>query len=110
MNFDFEKKEASAKAEQDKKDAVAAADAKRQKIVLLLVSFVLLLVAIVAFIILRSLRITRRQKTLIEKQKQMVEEHQKEILDSIYYARRIHRSLLPTEKYIDKSLNRLMRN
>jgi len=37
-----------------------------------------------------------------------VEEHQKEIIDSITYARRIQRSLLPTEKYIDKNLNRLM--
>ncbi len=106
MNFEFEKREANVKAEQEKKDAVATADAKRQRMVLLLVSFVLLLVAVVAFIIFRSLRITRKQKAVIEAQKQVVEEHQKEILDSIYYARRIQRSLLPTEKYIAKQLAR----
>lgn len=43
-----------------------------------------------------------KQKSIIEKQKQLVEEHQKEILDSIRYAKRIQRALLPTEKYISK--------
>ena len=38
---------------------------------------------------------------------QLKEEHQKEIIDSIMYARRIQRSLLPTDKYIEKSMNRL---
>jgi hypothetical protein len=46
---------------------------------------------------------------LIEKQKRFVEEKQKEILDSIYYARRIQNAILPTEKYIDKTLKRLMK-
>ena len=36
------------------------------------------------------------------------EEKQKEILDSIFYARRIQRSLLTTEKYIGRNLKRLM--
>ncbi len=106
MNFEFEKKEAAAKAEQNEKDAVAAAGAQKQRIVLILVSFVLLLVVMVAFIIFRSLRITRRQKKLIERQKEIVEEHQKEILDSIYYARRIQTALLPTQKYIERNLNK----
>lgn len=107
MNFEFEKKEAEAKAEQDKKDAVATADANRQKIVLLLVSFVLLLMAVVAFIIFRSLRTTHKQKLLIEKQKHLVEEKQKEILDSIHYAKRIQTVLMPNEKYIARILSRL---
>jgi hypothetical protein len=47
------------------------------------------------------------QKQLIEKQKKEVEEKQKEIIDSIRYARRIQRSLLPTDKYLDKQLNKL---
>jgi tetratricopeptide (TPR) repeat protein len=43
-------------------------------------------------------------KTETEKQKNIVEEKQKEILDSIHYARRIQQSLLPNKKYISKSL------
>jgi len=44
---------------------------------------------------------------IIEQQKHTVEEKQKEIIDSIKYAKRIQNSLLPTEKYIDKSFKRL---
>lgn len=47
------------------------------------------------------------QKQIVEHQKELVEEKQKEIMDSIYYARRIQRSLLATEKYIHKHINRL---
>lgn len=46
---------------------------------------------------------------LIEMQKDVVEEKQKEILDSIHYARRIQRALITSEKYIDKELGRLKR-
>ena len=108
MNYEFEKKEAAAKAEQEKQAAVAAAEKQRQRIVLILVSCVLFLVLIFAGFVFRALRITNQQKGIIEEQKKHVEEKQKEILDSIHYARRIQTALLPTEKYIDKSLNRLM--
>jgi hypothetical protein len=37
----------------------------------------------------------------------MVDEKQKEILDSIHYAKRIQTALLPNEKYIDKTLTQL---
>ncbi len=59
-------------------------------------------------------RITRKQKTIIEQQKTIVEhqkslvdEKQKEILDSIHYAKRIQTSLLPTQIYIQRQLNKL---
>ena len=107
MNYEFEKKEAAAKAEQEKKEAVQNAEARRQKIVLILVSGFLILVLVFAVFIFRALRITQKQKRIIEQQKKVVEEKQKEILDSIHYAKRIQTALLPTEKYIEKSLNRL---
>jgi tetratricopeptide (TPR) repeat protein len=43
---------------------------------------------------------------LIAQQKDLVEQKQKEILDSIHYARRIQQSLLPNDKYIARVLNR----
>lgn len=49
----------------------------------------------------------QEKNALIERQKMIVEEKQKEILDSIHYAKRIQNSLLPTEKYIEKSLGKL---
>jgi hypothetical protein len=53
-------------------------------------------------------KVTQSQKKLIEEQKHVVEEKQKEIIDSIRYARRIQRSLLPPEKLISKTLNKLL--
>ncbi len=121
----FEKQEIDAKHEQDKKDAVTEAESKKQKIIILSVAIGLLIVLVSAVFILRSLRITRRQKNIIElqknevskqkdisdtlriiaeKQKHIVEEKQKEILDSITYARRIQRALLTSDEYIKNNL------
>lgn len=50
--------------------------------------------------------IAEAQQT-ITTQKQIIEEKNKDITDSIHYAKRIQTSLLPTEKYIDKSIKRL---
>jgi hypothetical protein len=40
-------------------------------------------------------------------QKKIVEEHQKEIIDSINYASRIQKALMPNEKFIDKNIKRI---
>jgi tetratricopeptide (TPR) repeat protein len=127
MTYDFEKKEAIAVAEHKKElenqQLLADEKSHKQKTVLLLVLISLLLVILFAGFIFRSLKITRKQKDIIveqknivenqkqivEQQKQLVEEKQKEIIDSITYARRIQRSLLPSEKYIDRTFKRLMK-
>ena len=118
MNFEFEKKEATTKAENDKQQAIAEEKSRKQKVVLFLVSCVLLLVFVFTAFVFRSLRITRRQKNIIEvqknevlqqkeiveKQKHIVEKKQKEIVDSITYARRIQRALLTSDEYIKNNL------
>lgn len=48
-----------------------------------------------------------KQKNEIEEQHFELKEKQKEILDSIHYAKRIQNSLMPTEKYIDKNMKQL---
>jgi len=47
-----------------------------------------------------------KQKQIIENQKHLVEEKNSEITGSIRYAKRIQTSLLPTEKYISRHLDR----
>ena len=47
------------------------------------------------------------QKSLVELQKQMVEEKQKEILDSIQYARRIQIAHMPSDKRVGAMLGKL---
>jgi len=49
--------------------------------------------------------LSRKKET--EEQKHLVEEKQKEILDSIHYAKRIQSALLANDKYIDKNIKRL---
>ncbi|MBC7864152.1 MAG: tetratricopeptide repeat protein [Bacteroidia bacterium] len=107
MNYEFEKKEAAAKAEQLKNEEIAKAESKKQKIIIISVVSCLLLVVAFAGFIFRALKITRRQKNIIESQKDLVDEKQKEILDSIYYARRIQRTLITSEKYIVRNLRKL---
>ena len=46
----------------------------------------------------------------LEHQKYIVEEKQKEILDSIHYAKRIQTALITSERYISKTLIKLNRN
>jgi tetratricopeptide (TPR) repeat protein len=127
MTYDFEKKEAVATAEHKKElenqQILANEKSRKQNLVLGLVSCFLVFVLFFAGFIFRSLSTTRKQKNIIEQQKNivetqklevehqklLVEEHQKEIIDSIMYARRIQRALLPTEMYIEKNLKRLMK-
>ena len=116
MQYEFDKKEALAKEEQDTRDKIQEAETKKQRIILILVSCFLVLVLGLAVVIFRSLRINQKknriiqlQKEAVEHQKELVEEKQKEIIDSINYASRIQRALITSERYIDKSLNRLMK-
>jgi tetratricopeptide (TPR) repeat protein len=107
MNYEFDKKEAARLADQVKKDAVAEADKNRQQVILWFVIGGLILVVAFAAFIYRSF--LQKQKTNVEitLQKQIVEEKQKEILDSIHYAKRIQQALLTSEKYIEKNILRL---
>ena len=111
LQYDYDKKEAVAdaehKSELKNQEIIAEEKNRKQKLVTAFVIAGLLVVLMFAGFMFRSLSVTRKQKRLIERQKTIVEEHQKEIIDSIHYARRIQTSLLPTEKYIEKNLKRL---
>lgn len=113
LQYDYEKKEAVAdaehKSELKNQEIIATEKSRKQKLVIVFVIVGLIIVLLFAGYVFRSLKITRKQKLLIEKQKLIVELNQKEIIDSIHYARRIQQSLLPTERYIEKTINRLKR-
>ncbi len=49
---------------------------------------------------------TQMQAHEIERKKELVEKKNKEILDSIQYAKRIQQALLPSEKYIERNLKK----
>jgi hypothetical protein len=106
MNYEYEKKEVYNRAIYEKQMEIAAADKKRQNIVIALIAVVALAILVIALVVIRSLRIVQKQKLIIEDQKAIVEGKQKAIVDSIYYAKRIQQSLLPTEKFIERILNK----
>lgn len=111
LAYEFEKKEMTAEKEQEKKDLLTKAEIKRKNIILLFSITAALAVMIVAIIIFRSLRITRNQKILIERQKEVVEKQKtevevknKEIMDSISYAKRLQDAILPPPDFIHEYL------
>ena len=108
MTYDFEKKEAVAKAEHQKEienqKVLSDEKSRKQNLVIVFVAIGLILVLIFAAFIFRSLRVTRKQKHIIEHQKHVVEEHQKEIIDSITYAKRLQQAILPSTEEINKYL------
>ena len=104
MQYEFDKKEAAEKADQEKKDAVNATEKKRQMILTAAISLGLVLVLAFSGLLFNRFRITQRQKVIIEKQKQIVEEKNKEVLDSITYAKRLQDAILPPPGIIRQSL------
>ena len=75
------------------------------------------LILVFTFFVLNRFRVTQRQKVIIEKQKVRVDkayehlhEKNKEVMDSINYASRIQRALLPSQSYISNQFKRLMKN
>jgi hypothetical protein len=72
--------------------------------------FVLVPFFLCVYIIYEFVKTRAEAERDIQLQKQLLENKNKEITNSITYARRIQQSLLPTEKYIDKNLDRLQKN
>ncbi len=113
--------ELSAKFETDKKQKeneilkqqgeLNATQLEQQKIVSYSLILGVIVLVVLAIMIYKNLSLSKKtnaiiskQKEEVEKQKHLVEEKQKEILDSINYAKRIQQAALPSEKYIERNL------
>jgi len=86
--------------ESEKKAILDEAEKRKQNIFTTSIIVILLLISIFAVVLMQRIRVSHRQKRIIE-------EKNKEILDSIHYAKRIQQSLLTGEKYIERALERL---
>jgi serine phosphatase RsbU (regulator of sigma subunit) len=101
LDYQYEKKEALLKEESEIRQAVAEENNRKQKIITWSIVAGLLLILVFAAYVFRSLRITRKQKQIIEiknieteQQKKLIEEKNKDITDSIRYAKRIQDALM----------------
>lgn len=88
------------KKELEKKEAVAKIEKERQQIWFVLMLCVTIAIAIIALIIFSSLKLTKKQKQIIQLQKNDVEQKNKEILDSIAYAKRLQDAILVPESVL----------
>ena len=111
MQYDFDKEQAEDSiktAEQATQENIKhEQEIKQQKIYTYGGALGFLLMLVVAGVSYNAFRQKQKANEIIQMQKEIVEDKQKEILDSIHYARRIQQSLLPTTKYITNSLRRL---
>ena len=75
-----------------------------RKIMIVASTMLLIIIILVTYSLVQS----RKARKLITQQKLLIEEKQKEVIDSINYAKRIQQSQLPTEKYIGRVLSRIV--
>jgi tetratricopeptide (TPR) repeat protein len=111
MQYEFDKKQNAQKLKQETKDAIVSQEKKRQKTMIFLVSIVLALVLVFSVLLFNRFRITLKQKKIIEiqkkkveNQKELIEEKNKQVTDSINYAKRIQIAILPPVHIFQKKL------
>lgn len=90
--------------EQKNHDLISQAKIDFQNKIILASMIALVVVLILVVFILRGYNQKRKANAIISKQKEIVELKQKEILSSIYYAKRIQNALLTSENYFKKRL------
>jgi serine phosphatase RsbU (regulator of sigma subunit) len=86
-------------------------DKQRKNYLIIGIGLILAIIVIFSLVIFKRLKITRQQNIIIQLQKkeveeknELIEEKQKEILDSIHYAKRIQTTLLAHKDFIDTHL------
>ncbi len=104
IQYEYDKKESELKVAEAKKDLIAQAESKRQKIAILLAAIIAFSAGVIAILIFISLRTTRKRKLIIEEQKLLVEQTNKEMFDSITYAKHLQDAILPQLKEVNKLL------
>jgi len=101
FEFEEEQKEAQINFLEQEKDilsenkALIEAENKRQSFLIQSGVAVIVVIIILLFIAIYFFLRSRKQKRVVEQQKRLVEEHNKEIEDSIVYAERIQRAVIP---------------
>lgn len=111
MEYEFDKKQTAEKLKQETKDAIVRQEKKRQQIITIAISTGLALVIIFSLLMLNRFRVTLKQKKIIESQKrkvelqkELIEEKNKQVTDSINYAKRIQNAILPPLHIFKKKL------
>ena len=89
------------------KEAEQTAKLEKQQFLTAGIGIVAVLILIFLVFIYRGYKEKQRANVIINQQKELVELKQKEIVDSINYAKRIQTALMTSDKYIQKNIERL---
>lgn len=94
--------------ERIRSETIVAEEKEKRNSILLYVLFAgIIFLLIFVFQLYKSNSHKKKTNAIILAQRDTLNQKQKEIIDSINYAKRIQESLLPSKKYIERTLNRL---
>ncbi|MGQ0828854.1 MAG: tetratricopeptide repeat protein [Bacteroidota bacterium] len=102
--FEYEKELLLREKDQEKKDELMHENLKRQRLTTWSVAGGGSLALLLALVTLRGYRNKKRSHQLLSEQKNIIEEKNKDITDSINYARRIQQAVLREEEHVTKHL------
>ncbi|MES2568301.1 MAG: tetratricopeptide repeat protein [Bacteroidota bacterium] len=105
--YEYDKQLEKQKLMKEAREAIVAEKEKRQMLIIVGIIIVLLIVVYFAVVLNKRLRTTRQQKQVIEQQKFSLEQKNKEIIDSITYAKRIQDAMLTSSTYIEEEIKKL---
>lgn len=89
----------------NKDNEIQAANINQQQIIIWFSISGFVLVLLLSFFIFKQYRLKQKSNLELQDAYNQIEEKNKEITDSIRYAKRIQQTLFPTEKYIERCLN-----
>ncbi|HWY10626.1 MAG TPA: tetratricopeptide repeat protein, partial [Bacteroidia bacterium] len=111
LEYNYEKEKTLNEKEHEKEIAISHEKESKQKVISISIAIGLIFVLLFALFIVNRLRVTNKQKKEIEFQKQLaeyqkeiVDEKQKEIIDSINYAKRIQTALIAGHELLRNNL------
>ncbi len=104
LKYEYETKEVLMKAQQEKKDLLVSEESQKQKRIRNTFVAGFLLTTLFAGYIFRNYRQKQQINAELEKKNALVETQNKEIKDSITYAKRIQQAILPPAAHIKKLL------
>ncbi|HLP13290.1 MAG TPA: tetratricopeptide repeat protein [Flavobacteriales bacterium] len=83
----------------------AEAEKKQQRIIMIAIIAGLILTLVFSAFLYKRIKLSLKQNKIIQEQKHLVEEKNKEITDSINYAKRIQHSVITSENYLKQHLH-----
>ncbi|MCK4664420.1 MAG: tetratricopeptide repeat protein [Bacteroidales bacterium] len=104
MQFEFDKIQKQQEFEKMKKELAHQAEMKKQNLIKTFYLIGLAIVILFAFVVYRSYKRKQKDNILLEEQNEKIEEQKQSITDSIQYASRIQKAVVPSEERANEIL------